>query len=110
MLPKKIALLARTAAEDKKAEDTVVLDVSKLTTIAHYFVVTHGNSDRQVVAIAEHIMEVLKKQGVRTLHVEGKEAGRWVLLDFGSVIIHVFYHETRQFYALERLWGEAKRI
>ena len=110
MQPKRIALLARSAAESKKAEDPIVLNIAKFTSIAHYFVITHGNSDRHVQAIARHILETLEEQKARLWHVEGMEAGRWVLLDYGAVIVHIFYHETREFYGLERLWGEAPRI
>ena len=110
MQPKKIAEFIRTLAEDKKAEDVVILDISKLTSVANYFLITHGNSDRHVRTIAENIRDEMKKKGMPVLHVEGLGDGKWVLLDFGAVIAHVFYHETREFYALERLWGEAKRI
>ena len=107
MQPKRIALLAREAADAKKAEDPVVLDIAKLTSVAHYFLIAHGNSDRHVKAIAHNIMETLKQEKVPLWHAEGMESGRWVLLDYGSVITHIFYRETRDFYALERLWGEA---
>lgn len=110
MQPKRIALLAREAALDKKAEDPLLLNIAKFTSIAHYFVITHGNSSRHVRAIADHILETLKKAKAPAWHIEGLEDGQWILLDFGTVIVHVFYHETRQFYALERLWGEAPRL
>ncbi len=110
MQPKRIALLAHSAADDKQAEDLIILDIGKLTSIAHYFLITHGNSDRHVKAIAQHVMEVMKKKKVPLWHVEGMEHGQWVLLDYGSVIVHVFYRETREFYGLERLWGEAPRL
>lgn len=110
MHPKKIALLARTAAEDKKAEDPIVLNISKLTSIAHYFLVTHGNSDPHVKAIAGHIRDTFKKKKIPLFNQEGMEAGKWVLLDYGTVIVHVFYRETRQFYNLECLWGEAPTV
>ena len=110
MQPKKIAELIRLLAEDKKAEDIIVLDISKLSSVAHYFLITHGNSDRHVRAIAENIMDEMKKKKMPVLHAEGLADGKWVLLDFGSVMAHIFYRETREFYALERLWGEAKQI
>ncbi len=97
-------------ADAKKAEDPVILDLGKLTTVAHYFVVTHGNSDRHVRAIAQHIMESFDRKKIRPLHIEGMESGQWVLLDYGSVIVHVFYREIRDFYGLERLWGDAPRL
>lgn len=110
MQPRKIAVLAREAADDKKAEQPVILDISKLTNIAYYFLITHGNSNRQVQAIAENIRDVLKKHKIQLLHVDGLQEGNWVVLDFGVLIVHVFHHETRQFYNLERLWGDAPQI
>jgi len=108
--PKKIAELLRTLAEDKKAEDPVLLDISKISSLAHYFLIAHGNSDRHVKSIAAHLVDEMKKRKMPAWHVEGLTEGKWVLLDFGPVIVHVFYHETREFYGLERLWGEAKKI
>ena len=110
MQPKSIALLARDAASDKKAEDPVILDVAKYTSLAHYFLITHGNSDRHVRAIAQNIIDVMKGKKVRLWHVEGMENGHWVLLDYGGVIVHIFYRDVREFYNLERLWGEAARL
>lgn len=110
MQPKRIALLARDAADTKQAVDPVVLDISRLTTFAHYFVVAHGNSDRHVRAIAEHIQEELEKKDVPLWHREGITEGRWVLLDYGSTIVHVFYRDLREFYGLERLWGNAPHV
>ncbi|HRY85848.1 MAG TPA: ribosome silencing factor [Candidatus Omnitrophota bacterium] len=110
MQPKKIAELLRTLAEDKKAEDPVLLDISKISSLAHYFLIAHGNSDRHVKSIAAHLVDEMKKRKMPAWHVEGLTEGKWVLLDFGPVIVHVFYHETREFYGLERLWGEAKKI
>lgn len=110
MQPKRIAVLAQSAAGDKKAVEPVILDIAKLTSIAHYFVIMHGNSNRHVQAIAQHIMDTLKEKKVPLWHAEGMEEGRWILLDYGTVMVHIFYHETRQFYGLERLWGEAPRI
>jgi len=108
--PKRIALLAREAADAKKAENPVVLDISKLTSVSHYFVITHGNSDRHVRAIAQNIVDTLEEHDISVWHLEGMDNGRWVLLDYGAVIIHVFYRETRDFYGLERLWGEAPEL
>jgi ribosome-associated protein len=108
--PKRLALLAKSAAEDKKAEDLVILDISKLSSFAHYFVITHGNSDRQVQAIAHHVEDTLRGKKVKAIHREGVTQGKWALLDYGAVIVHIFYRETREFYGLERLWGDAPRI
>jgi ribosome-associated protein len=98
------------AALGKKAEGLVVLDVRGLTSIADAFVICSGRSNRQVSAIADHIERSLKKKGVRPLGVEGKGEGHWVLMDYGNVIIHVFYSETRRFFDLEGLWIDAKKI
>ena len=110
MQPKRIAELAWKAADEKQAVDPVILDISRLTTVAHYFIVTHGNSDRHVRAIAQNIQEVLDKEKTRVWHLEGLSEGRWVLLDYGPVIIHVFYRDLREFYGIERLWGNARQI
>lgn len=98
------------AALGKKAEGLVVLDVRGLTSIADAFIICSGRSNRQVSAIADHIERFLKKKGLRPLGVEGKSEGHWVLMDYGDVIIHVFYSETRAFYDLEGLWVDAKHI
>ncbi len=110
MQPKKIAFLAREAALDKKAEDPILLDVAKLTSLAHHFLIMHGNSDRHVKAVAHGIIDSLDAAGIKVWHREGLESGQWVLLDFGSLIVHVFYKEVREFYGLERLWGHAPRL
>lgn len=94
----------------KKAEAVVVLDVRGLTSIADTFIICSGRSNRQVSAIADHVQRFLKQQGIRPLSVEGRKEGLWVLMDYGDVIIHVFYEETRSFYDLEGLWVDAKRI
>ena len=98
------------AALGKKAKGVVVLDVRELTSIAEVFIICSGTSNRQVSAIADHIQRFLKKQSIKPLSVEGKSEGRWVLMDYGHVIIHVFYETTRSFYDLEGLWSDAKRI
>jgi len=98
------------AALGKKAMDLVVLDVRKLSSIADVFIICSGRSNRQVLAIAEHIQVDLKKHGIKPLSVEGKKEGHWVLLDYGHVIIHVFYEPVRGFYDLEGLWIDAERI
>ena len=98
------------AALGKKALGLVVLDVRELTSVADIFIICSGRSNRQVTAIAEHIQTYLKKHRIRPLSVEGKNKGLWVLLDYGHVIIHVFYEPLRSFYDLEGLWVDAKRI
>lgn len=98
------------AALEKKAQGVVVLDVRKLTSIADAFIICSGRSNRQVSAIADHIQRFLRKRSIKPLSVEGKNEGLWVLMDYGHVIIHVFYETTRAFYDLEGLWSDAKRI
>jgi ribosome-associated protein len=94
----------------KKAREPVVLDVGELTSIADAFIICSGRSNRQVMAIAEHIQVELKKQGIRPLSVEGNKEGHWTILDYGDVVIHVFFESVREFYDLEGLWIDARRI
>lgn len=98
------------AVMGKKAIDLVVLDVQGLTSVSDIFIICSGRSNRQVSAIAEYIQVNLKKHAIKPLSVEGKKEGHWVLLDYGHVIIHVFYEPVRAFYDLEGLWIDAKRI
>ncbi len=98
------------AALGKKALGLVALNVRPLTSISDVFIICHGRSNRQVTAIAEHILDDLKKHNIRPISVEGIKDGHWVLLDYGSVIIHVFYESLRTFYDLEGLWIDADRI
>ncbi len=97
-------------AEDKKAADIVLLDLSGLTTVADYFVIASGGSERQLDAIADGIVETLRDERIKPIGREGVSASHWVLLDYGSVIVHVFTPPERDFYQLERHWGEAKTI
>ena len=93
-----------------KAEDVVVLDVRTLTSYADVFIICSAKSNRQASAIAEHIKVELKKIDISPISIEGASEGQWVLLDYGNVIIHVFYEENRFFYDLEGLWADAKKI
>ena len=99
-----------TAVMGKKALDIIVLDVSGLTSLADSFIICSGRSNRQVTAIADYIRTDLKKQGVAPLSVEGLQEGHWVLMDYGDIVIHVFYDDVRRFYDLEGLWSDAPRI
>jgi ribosome-associated protein len=92
------------------ADEVMVLDVAALSAVANYLVIASGDSVRQVKAIAEAVDEALDAQGVRLLHSEGAEHGRWVLMDYGDVVVHVFHREAREFYRLERLWADAPLI
>ena len=105
--PRALADMVVEAAEDKKAEDIVVLNVSEITTIADLFVICSGRSERQVQAIADGIREKASEAGRPPFGVEGYSAGRWILIDLGDVVVHAFVPEERQLYRLERLWGDA---
>ena len=94
----------------RKAGRVVVLDVSELTSIADAFILCSGRSNRQVTAIADYIEADLKSQGVRPLSVEGRREGHWVLMDYGDVVIHIFYEPVREVFDLEGLWIDAGRI
>jgi ribosome-associated protein len=98
------------AVTEKKAEDVVLLDVRGLTSIADAFILCCGNSNRQVSALGENIIRTLKKQGIKPLSAEGLGEGRWILIDYGNVIIHVFYESVRAFYDIEGLWSDARRV
>ncbi len=101
---------AARAAQDKKAVDLVVLDVQALSSVAEYFLVCTGRSVTHVATIADAIRDELKASGVRPLHAEGVAESGWLLLDYGDVLVHVFLEETRDYYALERLWGDAPAV
>jgi len=104
------ALLASRFALEKKAYDLVVMEVRDITSIADYFIVCSGRSDRQAQSIAQGIEENLRGMGVRPHSVEGAGRGQWVLMDFSDVIVHIFYEPVREFYDLEGLWGDAPRV
>ena len=95
---------------DKKALDVQVLHVAPLTSIAEYLVIGSAESDRQTRAIADSVTETLSHVGQRPLSLEGTTSGQWVLIDFGDVVAHVFRHDMRSHYALERLWSDARSI
>jgi ribosome-associated protein len=97
------------AALDKKAEDVCVLDLREASAFTDYFVILHGNSGRQNAAVADFVESELKPGHGRPLGVEGKAHGEWVLLDYGFFIVHVFSRAARDYYALEKLWGDAPR-
>jgi ribosome-associated protein len=108
-LPAEVARAAELAME-RKAKELVVLDLRGISSATDYFVLGSGTSDVQVRAVADHIIEELRKEGVRPGHVEGLEGGRWVLIDYIDFVVHVFHPEARSFYQLEGLWGDARRI
>jgi len=98
------------AAEDKKAVDLVVLDLRKAAGFTDFFVMASGTNTRQVRAIADGVIEALAQDGVKPAHVEGYDRSEWILLDYFDFVVHVFAPDTRAFYGLERLWGNADRI
>jgi ribosome-associated protein len=105
-----IARMIVDAAEDKKAADIVLLDVTELTSMADYFVICSGGSERQLGAIGDGIAAQLRDEGVRPIGREGGSNSHWTLLEFGSVIVHVFAPPERDFYQLERHWSKARTI
>lgn len=104
-LPEAVA----AAASDKKAKDIVILDMRGISMVTDHFVICSANSTTQVQAIADNVEEQLKKAGVSPLAKEGYREARWILLDYGACVVHIFVEEDRQFYNLERLWGEAEK-
>lgn len=110
MLAKQTAKHIAEAAKDIQAVDCVILDLKDLTSFTDYFVICSGKSDTQVRAIADSILEKLKAKNRMPLGMEGYNQGMWVLIDFGDVVAHIFYHEVRDFYSLEKLWADATQI
>lgn len=104
------ARLAALSADEKKAKDVKILDIRSISTVADYFVICSGGSTTQTRAIADYVEEKLSGQGLKLHHMEGYENGRWILLDFVDLVVHVFQGEERDFYNLERLWGDALEV
>jgi ribosome-associated protein len=104
------ALLCLKIIKERKAIDPVLFEVGKLTTITDYFLITSGSSSRQVQAISGHLRRRMRDEGFRSYGVEGEQKGHWVLMDYGDVVIHIFYQPIREFYDLEGLWIEAPRV
>ena len=104
------ALECARAAIDKKAENLKLLDISKISGFCDYFVICSGMSDRQVQSIADSVEKHLKSQGARTRAFEGYSDGRWVLMDYGDVVVHIFQDALREYYDLEGLWADAPRV
>jgi ribosome-associated protein len=108
-VPKAIKV-AIAAAADKKAEQALLLDLRKSSAFTDFFLIVNGTNIRQVQAIADTIEEALRDIDVKPSLIEGYERGQWVLIDYFDFVVHIFLPSTREFYALERLWGDAKRI
>lgn len=107
---KKNLMAIRAALEDAKALDIVALDVRKVSDFTDYMVVVTGTSTRHVVSVADKVVDTLRAQGVRAAGMEGHDAGEWVLIDFGGVVVHVMRQQARDFYGLEKLWGDGKAV
>jgi ribosome-associated protein len=104
------ALISARAAIDKKGENVKILDLTELSGFTDYFVICSGMSDRQVKAIADAVEFALESQGAEMVSIEGYSEGRWVLMDFGDVVVHVFLDALREYYDLEKLWTDAPRV
>lgn len=105
-----MAKLAIDALEDKKAVDIKVIDISKVTVIADYFIIAHGMNKNQVQAMIDSVEEKLGKAGFTPKQIEGYQNANWILMDYGDIIIHVFDQENRLFYDLERIWRDGKEV
>ncbi len=110
MTPKDMALLAAKALDSKKAKEIKVIEIGDLTTLADYFVIAAGTSNTQISALSDVVEEYLKREGEMALRREGYRDGTWVLLDYGSIAVHIFSEEAREFYDLERLWRDGKEV
>ena len=108
--PREMALLAARALSDKKGREIQVLEIGELTTLADYFVICTGTSNTQINALGDEVEKELTLAGEEPLHREGYRGGTWVLMDFGSLVVHVFTAEARKFYDLERLWQDGHQV
>ncbi|HHF51790.1 MAG TPA: ribosome silencing factor [Candidatus Aminicenantes bacterium] len=108
-LPKEVKVSVR-AGKAKKGERIVVIRLKEISSFTDYFIIMNGNSARQNRAIYENIEKELKKENILPLHVEGKENAEWILMDYGSFILHIFSKETREYYSLEKLWGDGPKL
>lgn len=107
---KQLAQAAVRALEDKKGQDILVLDLDGLTTLADYYILCTGQSMPQLRALADAVDETLSRLGVAPRHVEGYPSASWILQDYGSIVVHIFRKDAREFYGLERLWADAPRV
>ena len=102
--------IAYKAIDDKHGEDIIVLNMQGISIIADHFIICHGNSERQVQAIAREVVDEANKFGANVKRIEGMDAGRWVLADLGDVVVHIFHRDERDHYNLEKLWGDAPQV
>ena len=110
MTAREIALAAAKALDDKKGQEIKVLETGELTTLADYFVICSATSTTQIKALADECEKVMKEHDELPHHIEGHRGGTWILMDFSSVVVHLFMDEARQFYDLERLWKDAAEV
>ncbi|MBE0343780.1 ribosome silencing factor [Paenibacillus sp. 28ISP30-2] len=110
MTNEKLMQITVEAAEDKKAMNIVALDLRGVSSVADYFIICHGNSDTQVQAIVTEIRKRAHDEGTTIKGIEGMDSGRWVLMDLGDVVVHVFHRDEREYYNIERLWSDAKVV
>ena len=110
MTSQEMAKIVHLAMEDKKAEDIKIIDISKVSVIADYFIIASGNNRNQVQALADNVQEELGKRGVDCKQIEGYQTANWILLDYNDIIVHIFNAEDRLFYDLERIWRDGKSV
>lgn len=110
MNSKEIIKTAIDALEDKKAENICIIDISEISTLADYFIITNGSNRSQVQALADNVSEKMAKAGVTIKQTEGYNNANWILLDYSDIVIHIFDKESRSFYDLERIWQDGKFI
>lgn len=108
-IDKRISVIAK-AADDKKAFDVTILDIKGLSSVADYFIILSGNTTRQAVSIGENIEDQMSKEGYDVFNKDGYNTGKWVLLDYGDILVHIFEKEERDYYDLERLWIDGRMI
>jgi len=104
------ALLAAREVDDLNATDVIILDVREAVALADYFVICTGDTKRHIRALADRVAEISRERGFKVHHTEGEAAAKWVLLDLNNVVVHIFDREAREYYELERLWGDAPRV
>lgn len=107
---KKLMELVVKTADDKRAENIAVLDMEGISLVADYFVICHGNSEKQVQAISKELKDIALENDIQLRRMEGYDHARWVLIDLGNVVVHVFHRDDRSYYNLEKLWGDANSV
>lgn len=110
MNSKQVLKLIAEACDEKSAHDITILDMDKISLIADYFLICHASNERQVLAVAKEVRDTLFENEIGVKHMEGQEQARWIVIDTGSIICHIFHEEERKYYNLERLWGDASEV